>query len=140
MLQAIVSRRPRKVHDLRPDVPPVLSAIVDKLVAKRPADRYLTASGLSWDLQQVQYKLTDGRLHDVTSSAELVPSFLLGAMDRFSDFVLPSAVVRSTWPVTQRRHAYCLTPPSILCSTAARRSSTRSAPSSSASRPRRRGW
>ena len=92
VLHSIVSRKPRRVTELRPDVPPVLAAIIDKLLAKNPDDRYRTASGLGWDLLQAQFKLTDGRGHDASSNAELVPSFLLGSRDSFSNFIIPSAV------------------------------------------------
>jgi serine/threonine protein kinase len=92
VLHSIVSRKPRRVTELRPDVPPVLAAIIDRLLAKNPDDRYRTASGLGWDLIQAQLKLTDGRGHDASSNAELLPSFLLGTRDRFSTFIIPSAV------------------------------------------------
>lgn len=93
ILQAIVSRRPRLVHDIRPDIPVVLSNIIDKLLSKNPSDRYLTASGLVHDLQLCQLRLLDGRgQQEVSSSSDLLPEFLLGTMDRFSSFIFPSTV------------------------------------------------
>lgn len=92
ILHSIVTRKPRRVTELRPDVPPVLAAIIDRLLAKNPDDRYRTASGLGWDLLQAQFKLTDGRGHEASSNAELLPSFLLQTRDRYSTFLIPSAV------------------------------------------------
>lgn len=81
------------MHDLRPDIPVVLSNIIDKLLSKNPSDRYLTASGLVHDLQLCQLRLLDGRgQQEVSSSSDLLPEFLLGTMDRFSSFIFPSTV------------------------------------------------
>jgi serine/threonine protein kinase len=41
-LDAHLHDPPRPVHDLRPDVPPELSQIVEQMLAKKPQDRYQT--------------------------------------------------------------------------------------------------
>lgn len=46
-----VAKRPPLVTSLAPRVPPVLAAIVDKLLAKDPEERYQTARGLVADLE-----------------------------------------------------------------------------------------
>jgi serine/threonine protein kinase len=38
-----LTRRPRPVRDIRPDVPPALAALVEKMIAKNPWDRYQSA-------------------------------------------------------------------------------------------------
>ena len=41
------------VSDLRPDVPPALAALVGRLLAKSPAQRYRSADGVAYDLDQL---------------------------------------------------------------------------------------
>ena len=47
-----VAREPPALNELRPDAPPVLGAMVMKLLAKDPEDRYQTAAGLRHDLER----------------------------------------------------------------------------------------
>jgi predicted ATPase/signal transduction histidine kinase len=49
-LHCHIARIPRSPTELVPEVPPILSAIVMKLLAKMPEERYQTARGLSRDL------------------------------------------------------------------------------------------
>ncbi|MBY5399472.1 AAA family ATPase [Rhizobium leguminosarum] len=51
-VHAHVARRPIPPHQRKETVPPVLERIVLKLLAKRPEDRYQTATGLESDLQR----------------------------------------------------------------------------------------
>ena len=51
LMHAHMARRPASPGDLRPELPPALSRIVLKLLAKQPEDRYQTANGLCVDLQ-----------------------------------------------------------------------------------------
>ena len=50
LLHCHLTRRPPDVHGLNPAVPPILSAIVGKLLAKNAADRYQSALGVQHDL------------------------------------------------------------------------------------------
>lgn len=50
-LEMLATREARDVRELRPDVSPVLAAIVQKLLAKDPDDRYQSARSLILDLQ-----------------------------------------------------------------------------------------
>jgi PAS domain S-box-containing protein len=50
LIQAQIVRSPALVSVLNPDVPDMVAAIVAKLVAKNPEDRYQTALGLQHDL------------------------------------------------------------------------------------------
>lgn len=63
-------------------IPPILSRIVLRLLAKNPADRYLSASGLLADLARAETELA--------GSAEA--DFPLGEFDRRTSFVLPDRV------------------------------------------------
>ncbi|WP_341528191.1 serine/threonine-protein kinase [Nostoc sp. UHCC 0302] len=47
-----IAKEPVFVDHLNPDVPPVLSAVVSKLMAKNAEDRYQSALGLKYDLEQ----------------------------------------------------------------------------------------
>lgn len=51
LIHAHVAGRPKAPHEGHPAVPPALSALVLKLLAKAPDDRYQTAAGLARDLE-----------------------------------------------------------------------------------------
>lgn len=53
ILQAHASKVAPDVRDLNPDVPPAVSHIIKKLLAKDPDDRYRTAVGLLFDLDSL---------------------------------------------------------------------------------------
>ncbi|MEO8856580.1 MAG: diguanylate cyclase [Burkholderiaceae bacterium] len=56
LLHAHFALTPPLIHELNAEFPAVLDAIVQKLLAKMPADRYQSAQGLLSDLEQVQRK------------------------------------------------------------------------------------
>ncbi|WP_169928315.1 AAA family ATPase [Labilithrix luteola] len=74
-----VAKRPPLVTSLEPRVPPVLAAIVDKLLAKDPEERYQTARGLVADLETALAEWTQHRdvepfqlgLHDVPERLQI---------------------------------------------------------------------
>ncbi len=72
---AHMAQRPRPPHELRPTIPPALSAVVMKLLAKTAEERYQSAEGLRADLERCR----DGAL-------EVFP---LGARDVPQRFQLP---------------------------------------------------
>ncbi|HLO88414.1 MAG TPA: AAA family ATPase [Nostocaceae cyanobacterium] len=47
-----IAKQPPLVHNLQSYVPPMLSVIISKLMAKNPEDRYQTAYGLKYDLEK----------------------------------------------------------------------------------------
>lgn len=57
LLQSIVQNRPRPVHEIRRDIPQVISAIIEKLLSKQPEARYNSAAGLQADLVECQKRL-----------------------------------------------------------------------------------
>ncbi len=67
-----LARAPEPLDAIRPGVPKALSAIITKLMAKSPADRYQSANGLLADLI---------RCRDEQRSAGVITSFALGAND-----------------------------------------------------------
>ncbi|MFB2968322.1 AAA family ATPase [Aerosakkonema sp. BLCC-F183] len=52
-----IAKRPKLVNEINPEIPAVLSEIVSKLMAKNAEDRYQSALGLKWDLEQCWQQL-----------------------------------------------------------------------------------
>ncbi len=61
MRHAIRSQTPDSVMNLRPDAPPELEAILNKAMAKNPAERYPTAAELLQDLRKIHQLLEPGQ-------------------------------------------------------------------------------
>ncbi len=61
LVHAHIAKAPRPVTALNPDIPPTISAIVMKLLAKNAEDRYQSAFGLQADLERCLAALTDLR-------------------------------------------------------------------------------
>jgi predicted ATPase/signal transduction histidine kinase/tRNA A-37 threonylcarbamoyl transferase component Bud32 len=76
---AHMAQKPVPPHELNPKVPPVLSAIVLKLLAKVAEERYQSAEGLRADLEQCRSQL----------SPSAPEPFTLGARDTPNRFQLP---------------------------------------------------
>ncbi|WP_224366225.1 trifunctional serine/threonine-protein kinase/ATP-binding protein/sensor histidine kinase [Hyalangium versicolor] len=70
---------PQPPHEHSPTIPPVLSAIVMKLLAKLAEERYQSAEGLRADLERCRKALSQGVVED----------FALGQRDTPSRFQLP---------------------------------------------------
>jgi predicted ATPase/class 3 adenylate cyclase len=68
---------PRPPHEVRSDVPPAVSAVVMKLLAKTTEERYQTAAGLKADLVRLERQLQ--------ATGEVMP-FPLGAHDHPREF------------------------------------------------------
>lgn len=80
ILHATVARAPRPPHELRPDLPLVLSAILLRLLAKDAEDRYQNAAALADDLARCQDQLRE---------VGAIESFEIGTTDRRGNFSLP---------------------------------------------------
>lgn len=107
-----IARKPVPLCELDPEIPSILSDIIDRLLAKTAENRYLSAHGLRSDLQRCLASLqTTGRVshfapgqHDVSSRFQISPRLygrereiqtLLETFDRLSrngtvEFVLVS--------------------------------------------------
>ncbi len=75
-----IARAPRALCDAVPDLPPMLGAIVMRLLAKEPEDRYQSARGLQHDLERC--------LAQWQSARQVLP-FALGARDVSDRFRIP---------------------------------------------------
>jgi predicted ATPase/GAF domain-containing protein/HPt (histidine-containing phosphotransfer) domain-containing protein len=80
LIHAHVARQPAALRHHRPDLPPVLEALVLRLLAKDPRERYQTAAGLLADLERASAEL---------SSTGTVTPFSLGQHDYDGTLRLP---------------------------------------------------
>lgn len=71
----------------RPDIPPVIDLLIQKMTAKQASKRYLSAAGLRFDLIEVR-----DRLRSYDSSA-VFGEFQLGQNDISSIFTLPTEMI-----------------------------------------------
>jgi TolB-like protein/tRNA A-37 threonylcarbamoyl transferase component Bud32/Flp pilus assembly protein TadD len=58
LLRAVINETPRGIVQLNPRVPPPLQVMVERAMAKDPADRYQTMAALRDDLKALQRRLT----------------------------------------------------------------------------------
>src|SRR5262249_22459874 len=66
---------PPRLQDLRPEVPNFLAAIIRKLMAKNPADRYSTPAGLLQELLlAIERRSSHGTSRDEVSEARNAPT------------------------------------------------------------------
>ncbi len=80
MIHAHLARQPQPPQLLRPDLPPVISAIILKLMAKTAEERYQSAYGLKADLQ---------KFLDEWQATGQYPEFEVGQHDVSDRFRLP---------------------------------------------------
>jgi hypothetical protein len=74
LIHAHIARQPDPACERRPDVPVVLSKIVQKLLQKEPEERYQTADGLAADLERCRKSLAaDGHLDEFSLGAADAP-------------------------------------------------------------------
>lgn len=101
LLHAHLAKQPTSPHLLHPDIPPMLSAIVLKLMAKHPDERYQSASGLIFDLRRCMQLLEQGESFPWT----------LGVQDTSLHFVVPDRLygrkqeqqqLQAAWSRTQQ--------------------------------------
>ncbi|KAI9321578.1 hypothetical protein BX666DRAFT_1850739 [Dichotomocladium elegans] len=81
IVHSVLNRKTPPLHQVRSDVPVIISAIIEKLTSKSPDERYSSAHGLREDLKECQRQLRKG-----TSI-----SFPLGRDDIASVFTLPNS-------------------------------------------------
>ncbi len=85
MVHSHMARMPAPPHEVRPDIPAILSSIILKLLAKNAEDRYQSAHGIAADLQTCRDQLrTTGEIaffhlgrHDIVDHLQ-IPQKLYG--------------------------------------------------------------
>ncbi|OMH37943.1 serine/threonine protein kinase [Motiliproteus sp. MSK22-1] len=78
-----ISRLPSAPHEIVPEVPEAVSAIILKLLAKSPEARYQSAEGLMHDLV---------RCADILAAGQVLEPFDLGEKDVVQKFLVPQAL------------------------------------------------
>ncbi len=80
LVHAHLALQPPHPHELRSDIPTVVSAIIDRLMAKNAGDRYQSTAGLRVDL---------ARCRDQWQDLGRIEGFVLGSEDRTGVFHIP---------------------------------------------------
>ncbi|MEG5064692.1 AAA family ATPase [Microcoleus sp. B3-A4] len=85
LIHCHIAKQPPSLHEINPAIPPVLSEIVSKLMAKNAEDRYQSALGLKFDLEFCLKQLEEnGRIESFTIAQRdvgdrfLIPEKLYG--------------------------------------------------------------
>ncbi|BAZ12040.1 serine/threonine protein kinase with two-component sensor domain [Calothrix sp. NIES-4071] len=76
-----IAKLPPLVHNINPDIPIILSEIIAKLMAKNAEDRYQSALGIKYDLEQANLIYQD--------ETQIHKGFKLGQRDASDRFVIP---------------------------------------------------
>ena len=80
MVHCHIAKQPVPLGKLNPQIPPVLTEIVVKLMAKNAEDRYQTATGLLADLEHCQNQI---------ASVGTISDFIPGQLDALSQLSIP---------------------------------------------------
>lgn len=80
MIHAHIAKIPKTPHEINASIPPVLSEIIVKLIAKNPEDRYQNIFSLKTDLQNC--------LNQLNQLGKIKP-FLIGKYDISNQFLIP---------------------------------------------------
>jgi predicted ATPase/signal transduction histidine kinase len=75
-----IAKQPLSLHEIKPEIPQVLSEIVSKLMAKNAEDRYQSALGLKFDLELC--------LRQIQESGQ-IGSFAIAQRDLCDRFIIP---------------------------------------------------
>ena len=85
IVQGVLGRKIPLVSSERIDVPDIIAKIIQKMTQKQIDDRYLSTSGLKYDLIEVQRLLGEG-------DNEGLADYRIGSKDVSSFFVLPAQI------------------------------------------------
>jgi predicted ATPase/signal transduction histidine kinase/tRNA A-37 threonylcarbamoyl transferase component Bud32 len=92
-----IAKTPVPPHQRNPEVPPAVSSIIMKLLAKTAEDRYQSAFGLKADLEEVWQKL---------QAPGQIEGFIPGRLDRSSSFLIPQKLYGREGEVTALINAF----------------------------------
>ncbi len=89
LIHSHIARTPPPAHEVAPHIPPELSRIIDKLMAKNAEDRYQSAYGLKADLEELQNRLEHPTMH----------AFTPGQHDLSDHFAIPNKLYGREWEI-----------------------------------------
>lgn len=92
-----IAQPPKPPAEVNASIPPAVSAVVMKLLAKNAEDRYQTASGLKADLDLLVKLLAEGKS---------LSTIKVGELDTTSQFVITEKLYGREEPVSRLRRAY----------------------------------
>lgn len=88
LMHCHLAKTPIPPHQITPSIPPVLSDLVMKLLAKTAEARYQSALGLQADLMRCQQLLEPNGANQ-TPEPHQIPWFQIGQVDDFSQLLIP---------------------------------------------------
>ncbi|MEG3974482.1 AAA family ATPase [Microcoleus sp. herbarium8] len=92
-----IAKQPIPLQQLNPQIPPVLTQIAEKLMAKNAEDRYQTATGLLADLERCQNQIEDsGKIYN----------FIPGQLDAMSQLLIPQKLYGREKQIAQLLQAF----------------------------------
>ncbi len=97
LVHSHIARQPEPPHVLRPDIPPMVSTIVLKLLAKNAEDRYQSGSGVQADLR---------RCLDEWQQHGHVASFPPGSDDVSEQLIIPQMLYGREHDIARLREAF----------------------------------
>jgi len=92
-----IAKQPIPLQQLNPQIPPVLTQIVEKLIAKNAEDRYQTAAGLLADLERCQNQIED---------SGKISNFIPGQLDAMSQLLIPQKLYGREEQIAQLLQAF----------------------------------
>lgn len=88
LIHCHIAKTPIPPHQITPSIPPLLSDLVIKLLAKTAEARYQSTLGLKADLVRCQQLLEQNRANNEPEPHQ-IPWFQIGQVDDFSQFLIP---------------------------------------------------
>ncbi len=98
LFKNIVTSEPKPIQKYRPEIPPSLSKIIDKLLQKKPKDRYENCAELAEDLIKVEFEIETSE-EQLTREQKLELLSKLKFFDGFSEQDIEEILEEGEWEV-----------------------------------------
>ncbi|OLP20127.1 hypothetical protein BST81_01450 [Leptolyngbya sp. 'hensonii'] len=97
LLHGHIAKPAPSVCEFQPDIPPGMGQIVAKLLAKNAEDRYQSALGLRYDLNQIRHRW---------EQSEDIEAFELGSRDMSDRFLIPEKLYGREFEINTLLHTF----------------------------------